>query len=102
MANSEKVDKKACLSGVSKSNTVIKWTKIDEKNEPEFNKQYLFGRAKKGFFHPEKVWYGFLHRIEIEGNSKRLMFNMSHEDTLISDVTHYIEIEPLPPVGKPQ
>jgi len=86
----------------------MKWTKITEKVRPEFNKQYLLGRAHKNFFYPEYVSYGYLEKIERkkdkDGEVETLVFYVARTGGFPnpfhywyeSDITHFIEIENLP------
>ena len=84
---------------------MIKWTKIDDNNKPVFGKQYLFCREKKGWYMPEKVWYGTLNEIEITEDGEEYIYKVSEvriwEQVHYGyerNITHFIEIADIPNV----
>lgn len=81
---------------------MLKWIKIDENNKPSFKKHYLLGVEKKGFFRPERVYYGYLNRIiEDEETGLKYQFRINtdyNKSDWITNITHFIEIDDLPKV----
>ena len=80
---------------------MLKWTKINENNKPCFKKHYLLGIEKKGFFRPERVFYGFLNRIIEEEKGVKYQFQITtdyNKSDWLTNITHFIEIDDLPSV----
>ena len=84
----------------------MKWIEINETNKPIFKKQYLLGKAKKNFFRPERVYFGWLDEIEITENGERYIYLIDQQRgfgdpnySRMTDITHFIEIDDLPNVA---
>ena len=92
----------------SPGKSFLQWQEINSDNKPQFDKQYLLAKAKKGWFSSEKLYYGQLDRVETYQNNEVFVFKIGqfHDSetgciryVLGSNITHFLEVD-LPKVGK--